>query len=140
VPTPCCQLPCVIPGVLSNVSHWLRVGPAVRWSPPGRDQGVQGGTGGAGGKPTAIGRDVVSLPNEDVRKMVTERTSLRLRSSDDRGGRNIILDGLKDDRWSILVGPDAERLDESMNWPANRRTALRISTSSKASRARSAGA
>ena len=35
---------------------------------------------------------------------------------------------------------DAERLDESMNWPANRRTALRISTSSKASRARSAGA
>ena len=44
--------------------------------------------------------------------MVTERTSLPLRTSDDRGGRNIILDGLKDDRWSILVGPDAERLDE----------------------------
>jgi hypothetical protein len=33
------------------------------------------------------------------------------KSSDDRGGRNIIVDGLKDDRWSILVGPDAERLD-----------------------------
>ena len=43
--------------------------------------------------------------------MVTERTSLPLRTYDDRGGRNIILDGLKDDRWSILVGPDAERLD-----------------------------
>jgi hypothetical protein len=41
---------------------------------------------------------IASLPDEDVRKMVTERTSLPLRTSHDRGGRNIILDGLKDDR------------------------------------------
>jgi hypothetical protein len=54
---------------------------------------------------------IASLPDEDVRKVVTERTSLPLRTSHDCGGRNIILDGLKDDRWSILVGPDAERLD-----------------------------
>jgi hypothetical protein len=30
--------------------HWLRVGPAVRWSPPGRDHGVQGGRGEPAGR------------------------------------------------------------------------------------------
>jgi NAD(P)-dependent dehydrogenase (short-subunit alcohol dehydrogenase family) len=62
----------------------------------------------------STGRDVSSLSDDDIRKMVAER---------ERGFREeaptsaaeaatIILDGVKADKWRILVGDDAHQIDE----------------------------
>jgi NAD(P)-dependent dehydrogenase (short-subunit alcohol dehydrogenase family) len=62
----------------------------------------------------ATGRDVSNLSDEDIRKMVAERES-RFREEAPTSAAEaatIILDGVKADRWRILVGEDAHRLDQ----------------------------
>jgi NAD(P)-dependent dehydrogenase (short-subunit alcohol dehydrogenase family) len=62
----------------------------------------------------STGRDVTDLSDEDIRKMVSERER---RFSEEApttaaAAATIILDGVKADRWRILVGDDAHRLDD----------------------------
>ena len=62
----------------------------------------------------STGRDVSSLSDEDIRNMVAERER-RFREEapiSAAAAATIILDGVKADRWRILVGEDAQRLDE----------------------------
>jgi NAD(P)-dependent dehydrogenase (short-subunit alcohol dehydrogenase family) len=62
----------------------------------------------------STGRDVSTLSDEDVRKMVAERER-RFREeapTTAAAAATIILDGVKADRWRILVGEDAHRLDD----------------------------
>ncbi len=62
----------------------------------------------------STGRDVSSLSDEDIRKIVAERER-RFREEapiSAASAATIILDGVKADRWRILVGEDAQRLDE----------------------------
>jgi NAD(P)-dependent dehydrogenase (short-subunit alcohol dehydrogenase family) len=62
----------------------------------------------------SMGRDVSGLSDEDIRKIVAERER-RFREEAPTSAANaatIILDGVKADRWRILVGEDAHRLDE----------------------------
>jgi NAD(P)-dependent dehydrogenase (short-subunit alcohol dehydrogenase family) len=62
----------------------------------------------------SMGRDISGLSDDDIRKMVAERER-RFREEAPTSAAQaatIILDGVKADRWRILVGPDAERLDE----------------------------
>src|SRR6266436_2577041 len=62
----------------------------------------------------STGRDVSTLSNEDVRKIVAERER-RFREEAPitaAAAATIILDGVKADRWRILVGDDAHRLDD----------------------------
>ncbi len=62
----------------------------------------------------STGRDVSDLSNEDVRKIVAERER-RFREEAPitaAAAATIILDGVKADRWRILVGDDAHRLDD----------------------------
>jgi NAD(P)-dependent dehydrogenase (short-subunit alcohol dehydrogenase family) len=62
----------------------------------------------------STGRDVLNLSDEDIRKMVAERES-RFREEAPTSAAEaatIILDGVKADRWRILVGEDAHRLDQ----------------------------
>ncbi len=62
----------------------------------------------------SMGRDVSGLSDEDIRKIIAEREQ---RFTDDAPtsaaeAAGIILDGVKADRWRILVGPDAQVIDE----------------------------
>jgi NAD(P)-dependent dehydrogenase (short-subunit alcohol dehydrogenase family) len=62
----------------------------------------------------SMGRDVSGLSDDDIRKMVAERER-RFREEAPTGAAQaatIILDGVKADRWRILVGEDARRIDE----------------------------
>jgi NAD(P)-dependent dehydrogenase (short-subunit alcohol dehydrogenase family) len=62
----------------------------------------------------STGRDVSALSDDDVRKMVAERER-RFREEAPTSAAEaatIILDGVKADNWRILVGEDAQRLDE----------------------------
>jgi NAD(P)-dependent dehydrogenase (short-subunit alcohol dehydrogenase family) len=62
----------------------------------------------------STGRDVSALSDDDVRKMVAERER-RFREEAPTSAAQaatIILDGVKADNWRILVGEDAQRLDE----------------------------
>ena len=62
----------------------------------------------------STGRDVSELSDEDVRKMAAERER-RFREEAPTSAAQaatIILDGVKADRWRILVGDDAHRLDD----------------------------
>src|SRR5438552_3625946 len=62
----------------------------------------------------STGRDVSDLSDEDVRKIVAERER-RFREeapTTAAAAATIILDGVKADRWRILVGDDAHRLDD----------------------------
>ena len=62
----------------------------------------------------AMGIDVSDMSDDDIRKHGRRaRTALPRRRADDRGAAaTIILDGVKAERWRILVGDDAQRLDE----------------------------
>ena len=62
----------------------------------------------------SMGRDVSSLSDDDIRKMVAERES-RFREDAPTSAAEaatIILDGVKADNWRILVGNDAHQIDE----------------------------
>jgi hypothetical protein len=62
----------------------------------------------------AGGRDVSSLSDDDVRKLVAERER-RFREEAPTSAAEaatIILDGVKAERWRILVGDDAHKIDE----------------------------
>jgi NAD(P)-dependent dehydrogenase (short-subunit alcohol dehydrogenase family) len=60
------------------------------------------------------GVDVSKLPDEDIRKLVAERARLFLEQAPTTAAQaaKIILDGVKAERWRILVGEDAQRIDE----------------------------
>jgi NAD(P)-dependent dehydrogenase (short-subunit alcohol dehydrogenase family) len=62
----------------------------------------------------SMGRDVTSLPDDDIRKMIAERER-RFREEAPTSAAEaatIILDGVKADNWRILVGNDAHQIDE----------------------------
>jgi hypothetical protein len=61
-----------------------------------------------------MGRDVTSLSDDDIRKMVAERER-RFREDAPTSAAEaatIILDGVKAEKWRILVGEDAHQIDE----------------------------
>jgi NAD(P)-dependent dehydrogenase (short-subunit alcohol dehydrogenase family) len=61
-----------------------------------------------------LGTDVSTMSDEDIQKIVTERER-RFREEAPMtaaAAATIILDGVKAERWRILVGQDAERIDE----------------------------
>jgi NAD(P)-dependent dehydrogenase (short-subunit alcohol dehydrogenase family) len=60
------------------------------------------------------GLDVSKLSDEDIRKLVVERARLFLEQAPTTAAQaaKIILDGVKAGRWRILVGEDAQRIDE----------------------------
>jgi NAD(P)-dependent dehydrogenase (short-subunit alcohol dehydrogenase family) len=62
----------------------------------------------------AIGRDVAKLSSDDIQKMWSERVRRFAEEAPTSAAAaaTIILDGVKAERWRILVGKDAERLDE----------------------------
>jgi NAD(P)-dependent dehydrogenase (short-subunit alcohol dehydrogenase family) len=62
----------------------------------------------------SMGRDVTSLSDDEIRKMVAERER-RFReeaATSAAEAATIILDGVKADNWRILVGNDAHQIDE----------------------------
>jgi NAD(P)-dependent dehydrogenase (short-subunit alcohol dehydrogenase family) len=61
-----------------------------------------------------IGRDVSSMSDEEIEKLALERARRFLEEAPTTAEQaaTIILDGVKADRWRILVGEDAKRLDE----------------------------
>jgi NAD(P)-dependent dehydrogenase (short-subunit alcohol dehydrogenase family) len=62
----------------------------------------------------STGRDASRLSDEDIRKLVAEQER-RFRDeapTSAAAAAAIILDGVKADRWRILVGEDAQRIDE----------------------------
>jgi NAD(P)-dependent dehydrogenase (short-subunit alcohol dehydrogenase family) len=62
----------------------------------------------------SMGRDASSLSDDDIRKIVAERER-RFREDAPTSAAEaatIILDGVKADKWRILVGPDAHVIDE----------------------------
>jgi NAD(P)-dependent dehydrogenase (short-subunit alcohol dehydrogenase family) len=62
----------------------------------------------------SMGRDVTRLSDNDIRKLVAERDR-RFREEAPTSAAEaakIILDGVKADHWRILVGPDAQIIDE----------------------------
>src|SRR5690349_23295526 len=62
----------------------------------------------------SMGRDVTSLSDDDIRKMIAERER-RFREDAPTSAAEaatIILDGIKADNWRILVGNDAHQIDE----------------------------
>ena len=60
------------------------------------------------------GLDVSKLSDEDIRKLVVERARLFLEQAPTTAAQaaKIILDGVKAGRWRILIGEDAQRIDE----------------------------
>jgi NAD(P)-dependent dehydrogenase (short-subunit alcohol dehydrogenase family) len=62
----------------------------------------------------ASGRDVSGLSDADIQKMASERARRFLEEAPTSAAAaaTIILDGVKADRWRILVGQDAQRIDE----------------------------
>jgi NAD(P)-dependent dehydrogenase (short-subunit alcohol dehydrogenase family) len=86
---------------------------------------IHGGSAGAAEAMTAaeiaqarariasMGRDVSRLSDDDIRKLIAERDR-RFREeapTSAAAAAKIILDGVKAERWRILVGPDAEIID-----------------------------
>jgi NAD(P)-dependent dehydrogenase (short-subunit alcohol dehydrogenase family) len=63
---------------------------------------------------TAAGVDVGPMSDDDIQAMVAERARSFLEDAPTSAAAaaTIILDGVKADRWRILVGDDAHRLDE----------------------------
>ena len=61
----------------------------------------------------SMGRDATALSDDDVRKIVAERARRFLEEAPTTAAEaaRIILDGVRNDRWRILVGRDAEQLD-----------------------------
>jgi hypothetical protein len=63
-----------------------------------------------------MGRDVSGLSDDDIRKMAAERER-RFREEAPTSAAEaaaIILEGVKADRWRILVGKDAQKIDEKV--------------------------
>ncbi len=62
----------------------------------------------------AAGRDVSGLSDEEIQTLAAERARRFREEAPTSAGAaaTIILDGVKADRWRILVGEDAQRLDE----------------------------
>jgi NAD(P)-dependent dehydrogenase (short-subunit alcohol dehydrogenase family) len=62
----------------------------------------------------SMGRDVSGMSDEDIRKIMAERERRFTEDAPTSAAEaaTIILDGVKADRWRILVGPDAHQLDE----------------------------
>jgi len=68
----------------------------------------------ARGRLASMGRDVSGLSDEEIRKLVVERDR-RFRDEAPTSAAQaatIILDGVKAERWRILVGDDALKIDE----------------------------
>jgi NAD(P)-dependent dehydrogenase (short-subunit alcohol dehydrogenase family) len=63
---------------------------------------------------TSMGIDAAKLSDDEVRKMVAERARRFLEEAPTTAAQaaTIILDGVRAERWRILVGRDAERIDE----------------------------
>jgi hypothetical protein len=62
----------------------------------------------------SMGTDVSSMSDEDIQKMVAE-SERRFREEAPMtavAAATVILDGVKSDRWRILVGEDARRIDD----------------------------
>lgn len=61
----------------------------------------------------SMGRDASALSDDDVRKIVTDRARRFLEEAPTSAAEaaRIILDGVRNERWRILVGRDAEQLD-----------------------------
>jgi hypothetical protein len=62
----------------------------------------------------SMGTDVSNMSDEDIQKMVAERER-RFRDEAPMtaaAAATVILDGVKADRWRILVGEDAQRIDD----------------------------
>ena len=61
----------------------------------------------------SMGRDATALSDDDVRKIVAERAKRFLEEAPTSAAEaaRIILDGVRNERWRILVGRDAEQLD-----------------------------
>jgi hypothetical protein len=62
----------------------------------------------------SMGRDVSALSDDDIQKLVAERERRFTEDAPTSAAEaaTIILDGVKADRWRILVGPDAHIIDE----------------------------
>src|SRR5271155_4634321 len=62
----------------------------------------------------SMGRDVTGMSDDDIRKLVAERERRFTEDAPTSAAEaaTIILDGIKADRWRILVGPDAQVIDE----------------------------
>ena len=62
----------------------------------------------------SMGRDVSNLSDDDVRNMVAERERRFSEGAPTTAAQaaTTILEGVKADRWRIIVGPDAVRIDE----------------------------
>jgi NAD(P)-dependent dehydrogenase (short-subunit alcohol dehydrogenase family) len=62
----------------------------------------------------SMGRDASSLSDDDLRKMVAERERRFLEDAPTSAAEaaTIILDGVKAEKWRILVGKDAHQIDE----------------------------
>ena len=62
----------------------------------------------------SMGMDVSGMSDEDIQSMVAERER-RFREEAPMtatAAATVILDGVKADRWRILVGGDAQRIDD----------------------------
>jgi hypothetical protein len=62
----------------------------------------------------AMGIDVSGMSDDDIQTMVAERCRRFLEEAPmaAAAAATVILDGIKADRWRILVGKDAQRIDE----------------------------
>jgi NAD(P)-dependent dehydrogenase (short-subunit alcohol dehydrogenase family) len=62
----------------------------------------------------SMGSDVSAMSDEDIRKIIAERERRFTEDAPTSAteAATIILDGVKADRWRILVGPDAHIIDE----------------------------
>jgi hypothetical protein len=62
----------------------------------------------------AMGIDVSKMSDDDIRKLVAERARRFLEEAPMSAAQaaKVILDGVKAERWRILVGTDAHRIDE----------------------------
>ena len=62
----------------------------------------------------SMGRDVSKMSDDDLRKLLAERERRFSENAPTTAAQaaTIILDGVKAERWRILVGPDAEIIDE----------------------------
>jgi NAD(P)-dependent dehydrogenase (short-subunit alcohol dehydrogenase family) len=91
---------------------------------PANSRKIHGGSGAEAMDPTqiaqarariaAMGRDAAALSDDDIRNLVAERER-RFREDAPTSAAEaarIILDGVKADRWRILVGQDAQVIDE----------------------------
>lgn len=80
----------------------------------GNDTDEMNATELARARVASTGRDVSALTDDDLRQMMAERARRFVEEAPTTAAEAaaIILDGVKADRWRILVGSDAHRIDE----------------------------